>query len=250
MELSPELLVTLCVIAASLYFVHRRANADLEVPTAAATAMAADGVVQAVGKLGFPWQTSDPFLFCVYHDDLFPAGDKDLGPAIPQHLLWRGRNRGVSTSNRQSFLDQSMKAPQCLGYRLTGRLRVQADFGGKWNMYHGEKVPGFPRHPHRGFETVTVVRHGLIGAISLSFSSQFSLSFLSQNSLISLSLPLKNSLISLSFPLKVLSFLFISLAVKFSHYIFHRSHRWPRQRRALRQRRHAVDDRWQRHHTL
>jgi len=23
-------------------------------------------------------------------------------------------------------------------------------------------VPGFPRHPHRGFETVTVVRHGLI----------------------------------------------------------------------------------------
>jgi redox-sensitive bicupin YhaK (pirin superfamily) len=24
------------------------------------------------------------------------------------------------------------------------------------------QVPGFPRHPHRGFETVTVVRHGLI----------------------------------------------------------------------------------------
>jgi quercetin 2,3-dioxygenase len=29
-------------------------------------------------------------------------------------------------------------------------------------MYHGQDVPGFPNHPHRGFETVTYVRKGLI----------------------------------------------------------------------------------------
>eukprot|EP01043_Picozoa_sp_COSAG02_P001732 COSAG02_NODE_37_length_48203_cov_57.745708_16_plen_152_part_00 len=85
-----------------------RSRSDAAVEATRASTMS-DSAVVGVAKLGFPWQTSDPFLFCVYHDDLFPPGDEDLGPAIPQHLLWRGRNRG-------------------------------ADFGGKWNMYHGEKV--------------------------------------------------------------------------------------------------------------
>jgi hypothetical protein len=80
-------------------------------------------------KLGFPWQTTDPFLFCVHHVDAYPAGNERLGPAAS----------------------------------LAGRSMGQ-DFEGKdgWRMYHGEEVPGFPQHPHRGFETVTIVRRGYI----------------------------------------------------------------------------------------
>ena len=41
-------------------------------------------------------------------------------------------------------------------------------------MYHGQVVPGFPNHPHRGFETVTFVRKGLIDhADSLGAAARF-----------------------------------------------------------------------------
>jgi redox-sensitive bicupin YhaK (pirin superfamily) len=84
----------------------------------------------SVGPLGAPpWPTRDPFLFCVHHDDLYPAGNGHFGPATS----------------------------------LAGR-RMGNDFEGVdgWRMYHGRSVPGFPSHPHRGFETVTVVRRGLL----------------------------------------------------------------------------------------
>jgi redox-sensitive bicupin YhaK (pirin superfamily) len=89
----------------------------------------ASSPVLSAHALGFPWQTPDPFLFCVHHDDRYPAGNDRLGP------------------------DAS----------LAGRQLGQ-DFAGKdgWRMYHGRVVPGFPQHPHRGFETVTIVRKGYI----------------------------------------------------------------------------------------
>lgn len=89
----------------------------------------ADPVVLAAFPLSMPWRTPDPFLFCVHHDDAYPKGNQQLGPIA----------------------------------NLAGRA-LGRDFAGKdgWNMYHGEIVPGFPQHPHRGFETITIVQRGLV----------------------------------------------------------------------------------------
>jgi hypothetical protein len=89
----------------------------------------ASSPVLSAEPLGFPWATPDPFLFCVHHDDAYPAGNEVLGPQAS----------------------------------LEGR-DIGQDFAGLdgWRMYHGEKVPGFPEHPHRGFETITIVRRGFI----------------------------------------------------------------------------------------
>ncbi len=89
-----------------------------------------DSVILHVQDLGAPpWPTEDPFLFCVHHNDAYPAGDERMAP----RATLAGRNIG-------------------------------SDFSGKngWSMYHGDSVPGFPRHPHRGFETVTLARSGFI----------------------------------------------------------------------------------------
>jgi redox-sensitive bicupin YhaK (pirin superfamily) len=85
--------------------------------------------VLSVKPLGFQWETADPFLFCVHHEDRFPKGNDQMGPS-------------TSMLGRQMGDDFIIKD----GFR----------------MYHGKVVPGFPGHPHRGFETITVVRKGLV----------------------------------------------------------------------------------------
>ena len=86
--------------------------------------------VREVRALGFQWETKDPFLFCVHHEDKYPEGNEDMAP---DPALLEGRQIG------QDFLLKD-----------------------GWRMYHGNTVPGFPGHPHRGFETITVVREGMV----------------------------------------------------------------------------------------
>ncbi|MBL8362012.1 MAG: pirin family protein [Rubrivivax sp.] len=88
-----------------------------------------DAMILSTAPLGTPWPTIDPFLFCVHHDDRYPRGNGRYGPAAPLD----GRQMGSDFSRRDG-----------------------------WSMYHGLEVPGFPAHPHRGFETVTIVRRGRI----------------------------------------------------------------------------------------
>lgn len=35
-------------------------------------------IVSCIDPLGFPFKTADPFLFCVYHNDNYPAGDEKM----------------------------------------------------------------------------------------------------------------------------------------------------------------------------
>ncbi len=65
------------------------------------------------------------FAYRVYHKDDYPKGDEKM--QAPGH------------GNGADF-----------------------DWGKPWRFYHGDRVPGFPPHPHRGFETVTATLRGII----------------------------------------------------------------------------------------
>lgn len=85
-------------------------------------------MIKKLLPLGQHWPTQEPFLFCAHHFDRYPAGNEKLGLNMTH---FQGRRMG-------------------------------ADFGGKdgFSLYHGSEIPGFPVHPHRGFETITIVRKG------------------------------------------------------------------------------------------
>lgn len=87
-------------------------------------------LISDITPLGFFWETKNPFLFCVHHRDNYPQGNDDLGVSAAS---LSGRDLGQDFTLRDGF-----------------------------RMYHGEKIPGFPAHPHRGFETVTVVLNGFV----------------------------------------------------------------------------------------
>lgn len=87
-------------------------------------------MIKQIIPLDFQWPTLDPFLFCVHHLDRYPPG------------------------NAQHGLEAKYLENRELGQDFTPR--------DGFRLYHGKEIPGFPVHPHRGFETITIVRKGYI----------------------------------------------------------------------------------------
>ena len=87
-------------------------------------------IIKNIKPLGFTWETQDPFLFCAYHRDQYPMGNSQMGV---NHEALKGRNIGQDFNKKDG-----------------------------WSMYHGSEIPGFPYHPHRGFETITINKEGVV----------------------------------------------------------------------------------------
>ncbi|XUB36359.1 hypothetical protein IGI41_001353 [Enterococcus sp. DIV0876] len=85
------------------------------------------GKIYSVDSALIPIQ--NPYILIARHIDDYPEGNGQMAPAIFPENWQRGND---FTSGRG------------------------------WNMYHGDDVPGFPAHPHRGFETITYAKKGFI----------------------------------------------------------------------------------------
>lgn len=83
-----------------------------------------------VENFKFREDVGDPFIARMHHLDYYPKGNGSL--AIPASML-------VDRAIGEDF-----------------------DFSNDWKMYYGTSVPGFPVHPHRGFETITIVLQGYV----------------------------------------------------------------------------------------
>lgn len=59
-------------------------------------------VILGVERLGQQWRTPDPFLFCVHHDDAYPAGNEEFGPVVPL----TGRQLGQDFSGKDGWRDR------------------------------------------------------------------------------------------------------------------------------------------------
>ncbi len=83
-----------------------------------------------INEFKFREDVGDPYLARMHHLDYYPSGNENM--EVPKSKL-KGRNLGSDF-----------------------------DLNNSWKMYHGKSVPGFPVHPHRGFETITVVLQGYV----------------------------------------------------------------------------------------
>lgn len=94
-------------------------------------------------ELTWPWAGVDPFLVCGHHIEHYPAGDEKQ--ALPQPLRAR-HPQSNDFANPDGF-----------------------------SLYSGaDGMPGFPNHPHRGMETVSILQKGYVDhADSLGNSGRY-----------------------------------------------------------------------------
>lgn len=83
--------------------------------------------VKNIQKVSGRLPIGDPYIMGAYHYDKYPEGNGKFGP--------------------KASLD---------GHQLGNDFNPDAD----WRMYHGKEIPGFPFHPHRGFEIITIADEG------------------------------------------------------------------------------------------
>lgn len=84
--------------------------------------------IKSIAEVRGPMPIRDPFIIGAYHYDVFPKGNGNMG------------------------VDKEFLKGKVLGNDF--------DREAKWRMYHGQEIPGFPFHPHKGFEIVTIVDEG------------------------------------------------------------------------------------------
>lgn len=87
-------------------------------------------VIKHVQDFEFREDPGDPWIARFHHEDAYPAGDGDQG----------------------------VKKEDLQGHNIGEDLDESLDF----RMYYGDRIPGFPVHSHRGFETITIVLEGVI----------------------------------------------------------------------------------------
>lgn len=88
------------------------------------------GQIISINNFHFREEVKDPFIIRMHHIDYYPKGNGNMG--VPKELL--------------------------VGKNIGDDFDLDSDF----KMYYGKDVPGFPVHPHRGFETVTFVMEGFV----------------------------------------------------------------------------------------
>jgi redox-sensitive bicupin YhaK (pirin superfamily) len=82
-------------------------------------------------ELTWPWAGVDPFLLCAHHVEHYPAGNAVFGVPDAQRV---GHTPGADYTNPDGY-----------------------------SLYAGiDGLPGFPNHPHRGMETVSLLRSGYV----------------------------------------------------------------------------------------